>query len=226
MPDREHCVLLHLETPVDQSSGFDAKSLEEYKEALHRYVWESLDALSVDGGFKVVHDRWVFEVDDPAGGSHATDTVFGGLDPRLFGRLLDKWSRVPLQAALSSAAVVPGDVAGCRPEDIERTWSDAAMVEHAFDDESLAKRRAGFDDSDDLATPPWAFGALLAKKQASGFYEFDSGFFSLAHSSSKVTAEQLEEVKANPANYALVFVPVEAGRLWSRAGHRRVGNTA
>lgn len=226
MPDGEHCILLHLEAPVDQSSGFDPKSLEAYKDALHRYVWEALDPLAVEGGFQVVHDRWVFEVDDPAGGSHPTDVILGGLDPRVFTRILGQWSAFPLQAALESASGVPDDVEGYRPEDIERLWAQETEVDHAFSEASMAARRAGFEAEDDLNTPPWAFDAHLAKKQAQGFYEFDTRFFSLAHSSSKLTRPQLLEVQEHPESYALVFVPVDAGKRWSRVGHRRVGTLA
>ncbi len=209
MTGGEHCILVHLEQPVDQKSGFDAPSLEAYKQSLHEYVWQSLDPLMADAQFGVVHERWVFEVDDPAGGSHATDVVFGGLDPGLFGRLFERWRRRPLKAARAHAAEVPGDEPGYGKEDIDAVWADMSNIDRAFSPESLEGRRTWHEVENDLDVPDWEHHARLSKKLASGFYAFDSGFFSLAHGSSKLTPQQLAEVRADPASFALVFVPAK-----------------
>ena len=228
MADREHCILVALEAPVDQSSGFTAASLEAYKESLHRYVWQALAPFSVKGGFHVHAERTVFEVDDPAGGEHATDVVFGGLDPGLFCRLLAHWRALPLRAALAAASYVPPDVPGYLPAEVERAWADGSDVDLAFSPGSLAARTAGFEAENDLRAPAWAREATMARKLAQGYYDFEAGFFSLAHGSSKVTREQVDAVEARPEAYALVFVPVRgpASAPPARDGRRRAAAPA
>ncbi len=206
----EHCILVHLEAPVDQASGFTAESLEAYKDSLHQYVWDALSPLFVNGGFSIPPERWVFEVDDPDGAVHATDVVFGGLDPGLFGRLFAKWRAIPLREALKSASKVPGDAPGFGAGEIEKAWADMSNIDLAFTPASQAEREAGFHDEDDLNSPDWAYDAYIARKQAQGYYDFQAGFFSLVHGSSKVSPEQVSEVEGHAENYALVFVPVKS----------------
>jgi hypothetical protein len=203
----EHCILVQLGQPVDQKTGLDVKSLEAYKGRLHAYVWQELEPLAVDGGFHVVPERWVFEVDDPAGGTHATDVVFGGLDPALFRRLFATWRQRPLEAALRAASAVPDGRPGYRRADIEAVWADPSRVIDAFSQESLVDRRRWMEVDDDLNAPEWELDRRAADRLASGFYAYDADFFSLPHGSSKLTHDQVAEVEGHPQSYALVFVP-------------------
>lgn len=106
--------------------------------------------------------------------------VVRGTDPR-FVSLVERWAKRPLEAA-------------------EQYVASLAQAGHRYEITPALVRRIWEDD-------PCAWWDLKrAIELATGVYTFDSGFFSAADDSPKLSAETRAALRERPQAYALVFL--------------------
>ncbi|MCR4425051.1 MAG: hypothetical protein NUW23_02520 [Firmicutes bacterium] len=208
-----HCILVEVESCLPKNASISDYT-QERLEALLRA--EAMNATALyqgevfDGRTEESAGRWRDEF--PGRG-----VVMGCKEPERFLKLLEEYSRLPLEKALEAIRLARGTEWSWRTMEQVRAGGYVVSPDPANGTDGLywSARPAGpLTVDEDFIKKVWdgripgypvAYNLKKALDLADGQYRTDSCFFSVPDEDAKASAETLDAARKNPQAYALVF---------------------